>query len=346
MMNKSSMYLRVFTLVCALVAILGFAPVGSAQVLELKPNLQPFPASELAIVTDYLNGGTKLVFSTTSWNSGLGPMELVADAGDSTSLTQQVKQRVYSSDGSYQDSSAGVVEYHPEHGHFHFDNYALYTLQPVNAPGGSQRTGSKTTFCLMDTTKVNTGLPGAPGSAVYTTCGASRQGISVGWGDRYGYNLPGQSLNFTGNPNGDYLLKIEIDPQKRLLETNNDDNTSCVLLRVNNRAVQVLGTSCDTSGGGGSGGGGAVTVSGISPTSVSAGGSVDVTISGSGFASGVGVSFENGAGGTPIASNITVLNANTITARVTVKSGGPPRDRVWDVRVGSGVLDNGFTVVR
>ena len=71
-----------------------------------------------------------------------------------------------------------------------------------------------------------------------------------------------------------------------------------------------------------------------------------MTITGSGFAPGVGVSFANGAGATPIASNITVHNANTIRAHVTVKNGGPPRDRVWDVRVGSGVLANGFTVVR
>ena len=91
------------------------------------------------------------------------------------------------------------------------------------------------------------------------------QGISVGWGDRYGYNLPGQSLDFGGNPNGDYLLIIEIDPQHHLLETNEDDNTSSVLLRITNQTVQVCGTSCDT-------GGGQVTVSGISPSSMSGAG--------------------------------------------------------------------------
>ena len=35
----------------------------------------------------------------------------------------------------------------------HFNDYALYTLQPVNAPGGSLRTGAKTTFCVMDTSR-------------------------------------------------------------------------------------------------------------------------------------------------------------------------------------------------
>jgi hypothetical protein len=66
------------------------------------------------------------------------------------------------------------------------------------------------------------------------------------------------------------------------------------------------------------------------------------------------VSFENGSGPRPTASNVTVVDATcedssvercTITANVTVKSGGGKGDRVWDVRVGSGVLVNGFEVL-
>jgi hypothetical protein len=68
-----------------------------------------------------------------------------------------------------------------------------------------------------------------------------------------------------------------------------------------------------------------------------------VIITGSGFAAGMQVSFENGSGQRPTATSVTVVNANTITANVTVRSGGG-RDRVWDVRVGSGVLPGGFTV--
>jgi hypothetical protein len=92
-----------------------------------------------------------------------------------------------------------------------------------------------------------------------------------------------------------------------------------------------------------------VTVTGISPNTVLAGGSVDVTITGSGFDNGADVTFESGAGPAPAANNVTVVDSNTITATVQTKSGGPPRDRVWDVRVtnpdsSSGVLVSGFTV--
>ena len=65
---------------------------------------------------------------------------------------------------------------------------------------------------------------------------------------------------------------------------------------------------------------------------------------------GADVTFENGNGPTPTASNIIVVDSNTITAEVTAKSGGPPRNRMWDVRVtnpdgASDVLVDGFTVI-
>lgn len=96
-------------------------------------------------------------------------------------------------------------------------------------------------------------------------------------------------------------------------------------------------------------GGGGVTVDGIGPNSMDAGTSIDVTIAGSGFAGGAEVTFENGSGPTPTVSNVVVVDGGTITATVTVKSGGPRGIRVWDVRVtnadsSSGVLEDGFTV--
>ncbi len=93
-----------------------------------------------------------------------------------------------------------------------------------------------------------------------------------------------------------------------------------------------------------------IDITGIDPNSMNAGSTMDVTISGSGFASGTDVTFENGSGPTPEASNISVTSDGTsVTATVTAKSGGPPRPRVWDVRVtnpdgSTGVLSGGFTV--
>ena len=92
-----------------------------------------------------------------------------------------------------------------------------------------------------------------------------------------------------------------------------------------------------------------VTVTSIEPNTMPAATTEDVTITGSGFVTGAEVTFEDGQGPAPTASNIVVVDGNTITATITAKSGGPPRDRVWDVRVtnpdgSSGVLVDGFTV--
>jgi N-acetylmuramoyl-L-alanine amidase len=92
-----------------------------------------------------------------------------------------------------------------------------------------------------------------------------------------------------------------------------------------------------------------VIVTGIDPNTMQAGASIDATITGSGFAVGAEVAMENGAGPAPTVSNVVVVDGNMITALITAKDGGPPRNRVWDVRVtnpdgSSGVLTGGFTV--
>ena len=92
-----------------------------------------------------------------------------------------------------------------------------------------------------------------------------------------------------------------------------------------------------------------VSVNGISPDSVVVGGSVDVTITGSGFQDGASVSLEGGQGPALVVSNVVVVNSTTIEATISIKAGGPPRNRLWDVRVtnlntGSDVLEDSFTV--
>jgi hypothetical protein len=92
-----------------------------------------------------------------------------------------------------------------------------------------------------------------------------------------------------------------------------------------------------------------VSVTAITPNTLGAGTSTSATITGSGFAPGASVLFEGGAGATPTATNVVVTGGGTVTATVSVKSGGPRRNRVWNVRVtnsdgSTGVLAGGLTV--
>lgn len=337
-MNTIYSRARMLALGTSIVATALVAGNAGAETVSLTPNLKPLPASSLSLVTD-VSGGSTLRFSTTSWNSGAGPLELVAGDVETGSGKQQVFQRVYLGDGTSFLNYAGSFTYHPEHNHIHFDDYALYTLQPINAPGGSLRTGVKTTFCVMDTTKIDATLPGAPSQAVYSTCGRSVQGMSVGWGDIYGSHLAGQEIDFSDNLDGIYQLKIEIDPKKLIVESNENDNVSCALLSIRNpNTVTVLDASGSCSA-----------VVAITPNSTARGTSVQVTITGYGFSSDMSVSFEGGNGPRPVASNVQLASdtdtLDMITATVTVplkRKGG--RDPVWNLRVGSSVLPDAFTV--
>jgi hypothetical protein len=209
---------------------------------ELRPNLQVQPASELRI--EYGQGGQKLLrFTTLGWNSGDGPLEVVADVVENG--RQKVFQRVYDTSGGYTDHFAGFMDWHASHNHFHFNDYAKYTLRPASSNGQSERYGEKVTFCLMDTDRIDHRLAGAPKRAHYTSCGIQRQGISVGWGDAYRYYLDGQWIDITGLANGDYDLILELDPKGKIIETNDGDNTSTVRIRITGDTVEVL------SGGGG-----------------------------------------------------------------------------------------------
>jgi IPT/TIG domain len=167
-------------------------------------------------------------------------------------------------------------------------------------------------------------------------------GVDLLVGDEAG--LPGDL--FTGNPSGDYCLTVQIDPKGRLCEVDetadncgvSTDNRASSLLRIDveRSTVTVLDdTGCDTAGD--------VVVTSISPTSATVGSTVPVTITGSGFAPGMTVTFDGGSGPPPTAK-IVDISADTIQATVTVKKGKPGKNPVWDVRVGPGVLFNGFTV--
>lgn len=322
----------------AALAISSLSVASAVAGQELRPNLRALPPSSLSVVSNADTGNPELRFGATSWNSGSGPLELVA--GSAAQAGQDVYQRVRTQSGGFIDHLAGTFVYHPDHSHFHFQEYALYTLKPVDAPGASQRQSYKTSFCVMDTTKVDVRLPGAPKRAVYATCNASVQGMSVGWGDTYGPHLAGQAIDLTGNSDGLYELTVAFDPAGQLLETNDTDNTACVLIQigVTNRTVQTLGACGITTG--------SVTVASIDPNSAWVGTVVDVTIKGTNFAPGMAVGFENGSGPAPIASNVTVLDSSTIVATVSVKNGGRSDDPVWNLRVGSAVLVNGFEVRR
>ena len=109
------------------------------------------------------------------------------------------------------------------HGHYHFSGYANYEL--LNANGTTVLTGHKQAFCLLDYSRVDP----AAGPAKYT---CSNQGISVGWQDVYGSYLDCQWLDITGITAGNYSLRVSINPEGKLAESNYGNNTATVHVKI------------------------------------------------------------------------------------------------------------------
>ncbi len=207
----------------------------------LYPDLKTLKPFDLRFGTATINGTTHKVlrFSNTAWNAGQGRLELRASTVSTASgKKSRVNQRIYDNAGGYTDKYVGDMVFHEAHNHFHFENFANYQLwtradydnwlASGMARGQAIKRGTKTTFCLMDTYRVQA-LPGSPTSAYYTQCGNTLQGISVGWGDTYGYNLPDQWIDLGTSSylsDGDYVLRSVADPKNVLYESANKGDTS------------------------------------------------------------------------------------------------------------------------
>jgi hypothetical protein len=92
-----------------------------------------------------------------------------------------------------------------------------------------------------------------------------------------------------------------------------------------------------------------LSIIGITPNSAQANTTVNVTLTGTGFANGATVRFEGVQGTAPQVTGIEVVNANTIVIAVNTATGPGATTQVWDVRVANpdntfAVLPNAFTV--
>jgi hypothetical protein len=212
----------------------GTAPTALPPDLTVWTNRQLSFLYGWTLDYDEQPGRVLLRLTTAFPNVGTGPIELIG--GDlNINGTQDVYQRLYYSDGSHVDAFAGEFVHHPEHHHIHFEGYAEYRLREVTPGGGVGAvvgTGNKVSFCLLDVIKYNRRIPGAPSAPQYSTCNADKQGISVGWADVYQQTLPDQWIDVTDVPDGNYWLEVEVDPDDRLIESNEANNIARIRIAL------------------------------------------------------------------------------------------------------------------
>jgi hypothetical protein len=187
-----------------------------------------------------------LRFSNTIYNWGNGPLELRPK--NKPRGTTDAYQRLYSHDGNgtpnlVEEKLVGTFVFHRAHHHWHFEGFALYEL--LNDSGGSIgsliKASKKTTVCIRDNAAAESGGDSLEhfGWGAYSRCDkAATEGLSVGYGDTYPWNIDGQSLDITGLADGCYWLRSTADPDGRLVESNNDNNTGVVRFKVNGDSIE------------------------------------------------------------------------------------------------------------
>ena len=132
------------------------------------------------------------------------------------------------------------------HNHWHYDSFSLYEVRQVEPDGGLGEvvaSSGKVSYCVRDTDPVQTLDPAlsvpadAPEKAHYYACGWTLQGLSAGWVDTYWQNTPGQYVDISGLPNGDYVLVSTVDPENLLIETDDDNNTAWLAFSLHDDEV-------------------------------------------------------------------------------------------------------------
>jgi hypothetical protein len=193
-------------------------------------------------------------------NHGEGPFELRYRM-EGVATDQQLRQRIYSSDGSFTDVKVDTYEFHATHAHFHYKSFGQAFLHRV-APDGSLvkvRESAKNGFCLIDVENTRFGLDPtgrpykgeAPRAYYFPRCNAPTErdesgtsmvnGISAGWADVYNWFLADQYIEISGVPDGLYVIETVANPSRTVHETTLADNTARITIRLRGDTVELVG---------------------------------------------------------------------------------------------------------
>ncbi|MFD4024715.1 lysyl oxidase family protein [Streptomyces sp. NPDC058576] len=213
-------------------------PTGKAAVPDVpKPDLRSLPAYGITVSDGYEEqpGKDYLAFSANVWNAG--PAKLVVDGFRSPGKElMDAYQYFYDAKGKQVGyTPTGTMEWDPRsgHEHWHFTDFASYRLLKADKKE-SVRSG-KEAFCLANTDAVDYTVKNAnwhpDNTDLSTACGQEnsisvREVLDVGSGDTYTQDLPGQSFDITGLPNGTYYIQVLANPENRLKETNHKNNSA------------------------------------------------------------------------------------------------------------------------
>jgi hypothetical protein len=208
-----------------------------------------------------------LRFDQVIANVGEGPFELRYRM-EGVATEQQLRQRIYASDGSFDEFTVDTYEFHPAHAHFHYKNFGQAFLYRLNSDGTMERIreSKKNGFCMIDVENTRFGVDAqgvpykgeAPRTYYFPRCNAPTErdehgtymvnGISAGWADVYNWFLADQYIEISGVPDGLYVIETVANPIRTVHETTYDDNVARATIRLQGDTVTRLGDGVRPSG--------------------------------------------------------------------------------------------------
>lgn len=180
-----------------------------------------------------------------------GTAELNPEEAMSRLVVGDMQQAVHYSDGSVELVEAGTYSFHPTHAHFHDDyilSYYIYRADPSTGALERAGAGTKSGFCPADQLWGNwrsfeQGIEKPGGDSVGGSCSSPSNGVvglSVGWGDVYRWQRPGQYVEFDGLGNGRYVIQAQVDEYNNVIESDETDNISYAYIEVQGEQITTL----------------------------------------------------------------------------------------------------------
>jgi len=225
------------------------APPIASQI-KGPPGALPDPAALAASKFGYdlQRGRARISFSSIVANFGEAPISLFGKRKQKKSTTMPGWQYLKDMNGnlSRRSTNGFVWDRRDGHKHWHYNKLAVYEL--LSMDGDVLRRSSKVGFCFMPTTALLINpLPGPVGSGtgfgygadsdLSVSCGQRdskrvSMALESGWGDEYFQGIAGQSLDVTSLPVGQYRLRITVNPEGDLAESNPANNVSERLIEL------------------------------------------------------------------------------------------------------------------
>jgi hypothetical protein len=203
---------------------------------ESLPDLIALPAWGFG--TYHRKGRDYLTFNATEWNSGPGTLIVEGFRGVDQEFMDAFQYFLVDGEAVGR-APIGQLEFHPQHYHWHFQQFTEYTI--LDAQSGEIAVSGKQSWCLANTDAIDLSIPNANwagyGSDVFTMCGGPgalwiREVLDVGWGDTYSQYVAGQAFDITDLPNGEYYIRVHVNPTGSMFEGSTDNNVEDRLVKL------------------------------------------------------------------------------------------------------------------